>query len=422
MRAWCWSRWFHSEPSASRSRLRQARMSAYSSHSSQSYSPSTMRSPNSRVGNAGAPPTSTRPWSTCAHSSPSTERAFCPAVSSRPRPASMGTKSGGGRAKRMPLDSPSTPASMPWMSACSCGLSPASPRWYAHTPRWAAISSRTPMRRTSPPGSGRTTNSCTGPGMLPSSSAPWVSRARKCQRPRAPWATANRSTAPLSTSQKLSGSASGRVREDDRSTRSPRSASSATSGVMSLLPQQVGVRAVDRDELLVPSALHHRAVPEHQDLVAVPDRAQPVGDDDAGAAAPAQVLVDGQLGLRVQRAGRLVEHQDAGRTDQRPGDLQTLALPAGEVAPVLGDEAVDAAGARGDHVVDHRVLQRGDHVLVPDRRVPQRHVLPDGALEEEDLLVDEADRGGHDAARDVLTAAAVGPDLARRRLVEPGHQ
>src|SRR5262245_53545282 len=55
---------------------------------------------------------------------------------------------------------------------------------------------------------------------------------------------------------------------------------------------QPRVRATLLHQLLVRSALDDLALRENDDLVGVADRAQPVGDDQAGAAAPAQALVE----------------------------------------------------------------------------------------------------------------------------------
>ena len=69
-----------------------------------------------------------------------------------------------------------------------------------------------------------------------------------------------------------------------------------------------------------------------------------MGDDQAGAASPPQVLVDRLLGQRIERAGRLVEDQDGRASGQRAGDLETLTLAAAEVLAALGDRVVVAAG------------------------------------------------------------------------------
>src|SRR5690606_41006719 len=59
---------------------------------------------------------------------------------------------------------------------------------------------------------------------------------------------------------------------------------------------QFGVGAVGVLHLVVRAALHDLAALHDDDLVAVADRRQPVGDDHAGAAAAADRVVDQHLG------------------------------------------------------------------------------------------------------------------------------
>ena len=95
-------------------------------------------------------------------------------------------------------------------------------------------------------------------------------------------------------------------------------------------------------QLVVGAALDDPALVEDDDLVAVADGAQAVGDDQAGAAAAAEVVVDERLGHRVERAGRLVEDEQRRVADQGPGDLQPLPLTAREVPCALRQSCVIA--------------------------------------------------------------------------------
>ena len=59
-----------------------------------------------------------------------------------------------------------------------------------------------------------------------------------------------------------------------------------------------------------------------------------VGDDDDGRAGLVELVDQGQDGLPgglVEVAGRLVGEHDGGLADQRSGDRDALALPAGEL-------------------------------------------------------------------------------------------
>ena len=168
--------------------------------------------------------------------------------------------------------------------------------------------------------------------------------------------------------------------------------------------------------------LHDTAAVEHDDHVRVADRAQPVGHDDAGAAALPQAVVDLQLGYRIERRGGFVEHQDGGVGHERAGDLQTLALPAAEVAAVLLDRGVVLAGAGHDLVVDLGVAQGAGHGVVLDEGVPQGHVVAHAALEEDDFLVDVRDCLHQVGGGDVLDGASVDPHDAGPRLQQSAHQ
>ncbi len=64
-----------------------------------------------------------------------------------------------------------------------------------------------------------------------------------------------------------------------------------------------------------------------------------MGDDESRAAAPGalQRRLQPGFGGGVERAGRLVEHEDRRVLQQRAGDGEPLAFAAGEVAPALAD-------------------------------------------------------------------------------------
>src|SRR5947209_8623586 len=105
---------------------------------------------------------------------------------------------------------------------------------------------------------------------------------------------------------------------------------------------QLFVQAVDGDQLFVRPPLDDLTVVEDDDLVAVADRRQAVGDDHTRAAPPPQVGVHLLLGDGVEGARGLVEHDDARVRGEHPGDLQPLPLPAREVAASLGQAMAEA--------------------------------------------------------------------------------
>ena len=69
------------------------------------------------------------------------------------------------------------------------------------------------------------------------------------------------------------------------------------------------------------------------------------------------------LALVVERAGRLVEDQDARIGDQRAGDGDALALAARQAAAALADDGVVAFGQLEDEVVRAGELRRRDDAL-----------------------------------------------------------
>ena len=78
----------------------------------------------------------------------------------------------------------------------------------------------------------------------------------------------------------------------------------------------------------------HFAVLHHQDLIAVHHGADALGDDDGGGrlALLAQRLAEGRFGLKVQRAGCVVQQQDIGRARQRAAEQQAQATAEKEAA------------------------------------------------------------------------------------------
>ncbi|MNC70765.1 hypothetical protein D3C75_1216100 [compost metagenome] len=88
-----------------------------------------------------------------------------------------------------------------------------------------------------------------------------------------------------------------------------------------------------------PSAL------KHQNAVCRTDRAQPVGDHEAGPAfhQRLQPLLDLDLGHRIYAAGRFVQHQHGRTRKDRPRDGEQLLLPLADAAAVNRQHPLVAA-------------------------------------------------------------------------------
>ena len=84
------------------------------------------------------------------------------------------------------------------------------------------------------------------------------------------------------------------------------------------------------------------------------------GGDHGGPAGAvlAQPGGDPGLGVGVDRAGRLDQHQDLGVGGERAGQHQPLPLAAGEGPAPLGDLGVQALGQRLEDVLGRRGVER----------------------------------------------------------------
>lgn len=156
--------------------------------------------------------------------------------------------------------------------------------------------------------------------------------------------------------------------------------------------QEIGVAAAVGHELVVGAGFDDAAVFDHGDEVGVADGAEAVGDDEAGAAGheTREAPLDEALGLGVEVAGGLVEDQDFRIGEDGAGDGEALLLAAREAdAPLAYDgvvallELFDEAGGVG---LGRGVGDLGSRGVAPG----VADVFGDGAVEEEDILLDDA--------------------------------
>ena len=101
-----------------------------------------------------------------------------------------------------------------------------------------------------------------------------------------------------------------------------------------------------RHQLVMGAAFDDLTRLEDKDLVCVGDRRQAMGHDQRGSARPrlAKRLLDGRLRPAVERAGGLIEDEDAGISQKRPGDADPLALAARELESTLPDAGFHPLG------------------------------------------------------------------------------
>ena len=127
-----------------------------------------------------------------------------------------------------------------------------------------------------------------------------------------------------------------------------------------LCAEQVGVHAATRHQRRVRAGFGHPTVVEHHHLVGGHGVRHAVRDHDHGGGLRqfADRVQDHGLALGVHAAGGLVEDIDRGVAQQRTGDGDALALPAGQVRRVGGDRHVQSLRLFAYEVSDMRELQR----------------------------------------------------------------
>src|SRR5688500_17653420 len=131
------------------------------------------------------------------------------------------------------------------------------------------------------------------------------------------------------------------------------------------------VPAAEREKLVVRPALDDAPAVEHDDLVGIANGREPMGDRDHGTALrePLERPLDRSLGLRVERRGRLVEHEDRRVAEDRPCDRDPLLLATREAVAALADDGLVALRQRCHQLVDLRGAGRILDLLVAGVRL-----------------------------------------------------
>ena len=139
------------------------------------------------------------------------------------------------------------------------------------------------------------------------------------------------------------------------------------------------------------SAIFHQ-----QDLVGAADLRQPVRDQQRGAALQdaAHGALDLILGVAVNRAGRVIQHQDARVAQKGACDRDALALAAREHHAALADHGVVTVRKAGDKLVRLGFLRGGLDLRLRHRLArAEGDIFGDRAREQEDILLNRGDLG-----------------------------
>jgi len=171
------------------------------------------------------------------------------------------------------------------------------------------------------------------------------------------------------------------------------------------------------DQLLVASRLRNLAALQHDDPIGIADRAEAMGDHDAGDGKPLERGGDDRLVLIVERARRFVEQQDARHAGDRPGNHDALTLSAGKCVDAFGDQRVHAHRHLHDVGIE-RGQPRGLPGLLQRQFDAAADVFVDASGCEFGVLQHDAELAAQRTGVERVERLAVIEDGARFRLLE----
>ena len=101
--------------------------------------------------------------------------------------------------------------------------------------------------------------------------------------------------------------------------------------------KQVGVHATAGHELIMCPVLNNRAMLQHINTVGHPDRRQAMADEDSHAPGRelAEFLENLVLGFGIHGARRLIENDELGVAQERPGQRYLLPLTKAELFAIF---------------------------------------------------------------------------------------
>ena len=133
-------------------------------------------------------------------------------------------------------------------------------------------------------------------------------------------------------------------------------------------------------------------------------------------------LVDEPLALHVDLARGLVEHEDLGVAEKRPGKRDSLPLAAGQAKAVGAHHRLVAVGKFGDEFVGVGLRRRFDDLLFGRIPAAVADVVEDRLVEQLRLLCDHCDAAAQIMERHVGERHAVEEHGALGRVVEPADE
>src|SRR3989475_2526719 len=214
-----------------------------------------------------------------------------------------------------------------------------------------------------------------------------------------------------------------------RSILMPQSPTIASAVLSSLGFVQASIPAPLAHQLVVSTALDDSPVAEHVNPVGHLDRRESMTDEDGGPALgeSPKMLEHLVFGLRIERAGRLVEHDDLRVAHERPRQGHLLPFADAELFAVvepLAQHGVVAVLQSPDDFVGARAARRRDDPIVIGRRfdVAEPDVLSGRHLVLGVVLKDDSDLPSQRGRCKIADVDAVDGDGPPRRVVETAQE
>ena len=152
--------------------------------------------------------------------------------------------------------------------------------------------------------------------------------------------------------------------------------------------EQAAVKRAAGHQLIVGALGRDASVVERDDPIGQMQRGLAVHDQDRGPAGHdlAQSVVDRLFDGGIDSTGGIVKDEDAGISEDGPGQGDALALPAGEGQPTLADDRVVAARQGANELLSLHAACGGLDGGVGGVGLAIGHVGPNGLGEQEVVL------------------------------------
>src|SRR5579863_3537508 len=145
-----------------------------------------------------------------------------------------------------------------------------------------------------------------------------------------------------------------------------------------------------------------------------------MGDDDhrSPACNCAHVLLNDPLAFIVERGGGLIKDEYARIGREGAGDCNALALSAGKIGAALLKDRIVTLRQKRDKFVRPRKSGGVDHQGSGHRRIAERNVLMDGAIEKNVVLQDKSNLTAQPSRIELSDVHSVQHHLTRLGRIE----